>query len=159
MTRLRLFPVVCLSAGLLVANYAPGQMRPAAKAPKSKEAKIRSAMSVAPAIIAKDATILDWSQAEGGMMVELRKGTNGWTCLPDMPSTPVNDPMCMDKNAMEWAQAWMSKKEPKLSGVGIGYMLQGGATADNDGPPRHKASGGQGLAPGATSHHTVRSQN
>lgn len=105
-----------------------------AQAPKTKEAKIQNAMSAAPPGIAKDATVMDFPQTAGGTMVELRKGTNGWTCLPDMPDTPANDPMCMDKIAMQWAGAWMAKKDPKLPGMGIGYMLLGGSTADNDDP-------------------------
>ena len=66
--------------------------------------------------------------------MELRKGTNGWTCLPDYAGTPGNDPMCLDKIAMQWMDAWMAHKDPKLTGVGIGYMLQGGSEADNDDP-------------------------
>lgn len=142
MTGLR-FSSVCLVVGLLLPTYFSGQTKPAAKPPKTKEAKIKNAMTAAPPVIAKEATILDWPGTAGGEMVELRKGTNGWTCLPDMPATPLNDPMCMDKNAMEWAQAWMSKKEPKLSGVGIGYMLQGGATPDNDDPLATKPPAGK----------------
>jgi hypothetical protein len=96
--------------------------------------KIQNALSAAPTGIATDAAVMDFPATPGGPMVELRKGTNGWTCLPDVPDSPANDPMCMDKNAMQWADAWMSKKTPALSGTGIGYMLQGGATADNDDP-------------------------
>ncbi len=143
MTHLRLLSCVGFVGGLLVLGQSFGQTPPEAKAPKSKEAKIRNAMSAAPPAIAKDATILDWPQTEGGQMVELRKGTNGWTCLPDMPATPSKTPMCMDKIAMAWAEAWMSKKEPKLSGVGIGYMLQGGATANNDDPFAAKPPAGK----------------
>src|SRR5262249_55512140 len=90
---------------------------------KSKDAKSQNAMSAGRKAIAKDATILDWPAKEGAEPEVLRKGTNEWTCLPDDPTTPSNDPMCMDKNAMAWAQAWMGKKEPKLGGPGIGYML------------------------------------
>ena len=139
----RLLAGVSFVVGLLVVGQSSGQTRAGAKAPKSKQAKIQNAMTAAPPGISKNATILDWSETEGGQMVELRKGTNGWTCLPDMPATPANDPMCMDKIAMEWADAWMSKKEPKLSGVGIGYMLQGGATADNDDPFARKPPAGK----------------
>lgn len=143
MNHLRLLACVGFVVGLLVLGQSFGQTRPGAKAPKGKQAKIKSAMSAAPLGIAKDATILDWPETEGGQMAELRKGTNGWTCLPDMPATPANDPMCMDKIAMEWAVAWMSKKEPQLSGVGIGYMLQGGGTADNDDPFATKPPAGK----------------
>lgn len=136
----------CVATQLIVvvimAVLATGQAASAAK-PKTKAEKIRNAMSAGPLSIAKDATILDWPQAQGGQMPELRKGSNGWTCLPDMPSTPLNDPMCMDKMGMQWAAAWMAKQEPKLSGVGIGYMLQGGATPDNDDPFASKPPAGK----------------
>jgi hypothetical protein len=110
---------------------------------KSKDAKIHNAMSAGPKAIAKDATILDWPAKEGAEPEVLRKGTNEWTCLPDDPTTPSNDPMCMDKNAMAWAQAWMGKKEPKLSGPGIGYMLQGGSTPSNTDPFATKPAAGE----------------
>src|SRR5437773_1039686 len=60
------------------------------KPPTTDAEKIRSAMSAGPAVIAKDATIMDMPS-----MKVLRKGTNGWTCIPDGPSPGV-DPMCLD---------------------------------------------------------------
>jgi hypothetical protein len=45
-----------------------------------------------------------------------------WTCLPDDPSIPANDPMCLDKMSMVWTHAWMTKTELKLTAPGIGYM-------------------------------------
>jgi len=58
----------------------------------SKEWKIQNAMSAAPEGVSSDATIFDWSEKEGGDLVELKKGTNDWTCLPDTPSSPGNEP-------------------------------------------------------------------
>jgi hypothetical protein len=110
---------------------------------KSKETKIRNAMSAGPKAIAKDATIMDWPAKEGGEPTVLRKGTSDWTCFPDDPTTPANDPMCLDKNSMEWAQAWMGKKEPKLGGPGLGYMLQGGGSASNTDPFATKPAAGE----------------
>jgi hypothetical protein len=121
-----------------------GAQTPAPKAnPKSKEEKIHNAMSAAPEAIAKDAAILDYPEKEGGEMAVLRQGASGWTCLPDDPSTPANDPMCLDKMAMVWAQAWMSKTEPKLTAPGIGYMLQGGGSASNADPFAKKPAAGE----------------
>jgi hypothetical protein len=105
-----------------------------AKGPaRSTQWKITNAMSAAPMSIAKNATIMDQPDANGQMAV-LRKGTNDWTCLPDDPTTPANDPMCLDKNAMDWAKAWKSKQPPNLQGVGLGYMLQGGGSPSNSDP-------------------------
>ena len=155
MRRLAGVPALLFAALLLVPAGAIAQSQaPAAKpaepkkaeakpAAKSKEAKIQNAMGAAPKPIAKDATILDWPEKEGGEPTVLRKGTNEWTCFPDDPSTPGNDPMCLDKNSMEWAQAWMGKKEPKLSGPGVGYMLQGGSSASNTDPYAKKPAGGE----------------
>jgi hypothetical protein len=39
--------------------------------------------------------------------------------------------MCGGKNAMEWAQAWIAKKEPPAGKVGVMYMLQGDGGASN----------------------------
>ena len=110
--------------------------------PSTSADKITNAMSAAPSMIAKNATVLDWPAKDGGEVPVLRKGANGWTCLPDFPVSPGNDPMCMDANAMQWAQAWMGKKEPKIAQAGIGYMLQGGSDASNTDPFAQKPAAG-----------------
>jgi hypothetical protein len=94
--------------------------------------KIASAMSAGPEAVTKDATIMDMN--EKMEMRTLRQGTNGWTCLPDMPTSPGADPMCLDKNGMEWAAAWMSHKDPPKNKMAIGYMLAGGSDASNEDP-------------------------
>ena len=93
---------------------------------------VASAMSAAPAAIAEGATIVQ-AQADGAMKT-LREGTNGWTCMPDSPTTPGPDPMCMDGNAAKWAAAWMGKKDPPANTVGVMYMLEGGTDASNTDP-------------------------
>ena len=45
-------------------------------------------------------------------MRTLRKGTNGFTCMPDNPETPGPDPMCWDKNAGDWIDAYLNHKTP-----------------------------------------------
>ena len=93
---------------------------------------VQSAMAAAPASIAKDASVI--TIGADGTMREVRKGTNGFTCLADNPQTPGPDPMCGDANAMEWAQAWMAKKTPPPGKVGFMYMLAGGVDASNTDP-------------------------
>jgi hypothetical protein len=100
--------------------------------PKTDAQLIASAMTAAPAAVAKNATIVAMD-ANGGMRT-LRKGTNGFTCMPDNPTTPGPDPMCMDQNAMEWAHAWMSHATPTPGKVGFMYMLAGGTDASNTDP-------------------------
>lgn len=99
-----------------------------------KAAKIQNAMSAAPPSISKNATIVDWAAKEGEPMPTLRQGTNGWTCLPDMPNTKGNDPMCLDDQWMGWADAWMNKKSPATTKMGFGYMLQHNAPDSNTDP-------------------------
>ena len=93
---------------------------------------VKSAMSAAPDAIAKDATVVQ--VAADGSMQTLRQGKNGWTCMPDAPDTPGPDPMCMDGNALKWAQAWMGHKPPPANTVGVMYMLEGGTDASNTDP-------------------------
>jgi len=97
--------------------------------------KIANAMTAAPMSISGKATILDWPADEKGQPSMLRTGMNGWTCLPDMPDTKGNDPMCMDEPWMKWVEAYMAKRAPRVGRVGIGYMLApGGAWGSNTDP-------------------------
>jgi hypothetical protein len=88
---------------------------------------IASAQSAAPASISTHATIV--SLDSKGAMQTLRKGTNGWTCMPDAPDTPGPDPMCFDGNAAKWVAAWTAHKSPPDGTVGVMYMLKGGTDA------------------------------
>lgn len=97
---------------------------------------IASAMKAAPASVAKGATIV--AMGADNSMRTVRKGTNGWTCMPDNPATPGPDPMCLDANAMAWAQAWMGHKTPPAGRVGFMYMLAGGTDASNTDPYAEK---------------------
>lgn len=93
---------------------------------------IKSAESAAPAALAAGATIYGFD--EGGMMMTVREGTNGWWCMADNPASPGPDPMCGDANALEWAQAWMGKTDPPAGKVGFMYMLSGGSDSSNTDP-------------------------
>ena len=101
----------------------------------TKAQKIASAVSAAPSSISAKATILDWPEKDGMAPAVLRAGTNGWTCFPDMPNTKGNDPACMDKAWMQWADAYMSHTAPHVSSIGIAYMLgPGGGEGSNTDP-------------------------
>jgi hypothetical protein len=102
-----------------------------AQSTASSSDPVQSAESAAPASIAHNASIATMD-AKGNMTV-VRKGSNGWTCIPDSPATPGPDPMCMDGNAMKWADAWIHHKPPPPV-VGVMYMLEGGTDASNTDP-------------------------
>ena len=102
---------------------------PAAEAPApAQDDPIADAVSALPEALQAGATVMDWENNV------LREGTNGWTCMPNRPSTPGPDPMCFDEVAMAWAAAWMAAETPQISGVGLSYMLMGGADASNSDP-------------------------
>jgi hypothetical protein len=111
-------------------NATGNETKPAATAENSDPAA--SAQSAAPASISGAASIVQ--VAADGTMTELRKGTNGWTCMPDSPATPGPDPMCFDANAAKWADAWIHHKPPPQGTVGVMYMLEGGTDASNTDP-------------------------
>jgi hypothetical protein len=108
-------------------NYASAQ------APKmSDEELIKLAESAAPVAASKDSTVI--AMDADGKMRTLRTGTGQWTCMPGRidPANPA--PMCGDKNAMEWASAWMAHKDPPANKVGFMYMLRGDGGASNTDP-------------------------
>ncbi|HXT68889.1 MAG TPA: hypothetical protein VN700_04000 [Vicinamibacterales bacterium] len=114
-----------------------GQVKVGPVAPPATDAeKIKSAMSAGPASIAANATIVDMAT-----MKPLRKGTNGWTCFSDLPTSPGTDPMCLDQNGMLWADALMNRKDPPKGRMGFGYMLMGGSDASNTDPFATKPNG------------------
>jgi hypothetical protein len=107
---------------------------------------IISAMSAGPAAVGRDATIVV-PDASSKMRV-LRAGTNGFTCMPDDPSSPGVDPMCADKAGMEWLDAYIAHKPPAKGKVGLIYMLAGGSDASNTDPYASKPANGHWIATG-----------
>ena len=103
-----------------------------AAAPGKGADPVASAESAAPASISSHATVVT-VDAKGAMHM-VRKGTNGWTCMPDSPATPGPDPMCFDANAGKWVAAWVAHKPPPAGVVGVMYMLEGGTDASNTDP-------------------------
>ncbi|RWA63446.1 MAG: hypothetical protein EOQ30_31675 [Mesorhizobium sp.] len=97
-------------------------------ADKSEKQLIANAISAAPKSVGKNAAVMNWD------MKMLKKGTNGFTCFPNDPGTPSDDPMCVDENGMAWMQAYMTKKAPPEGKVAFAYMLKGGSAASNTDP-------------------------
>src|SRR5450759_502367 len=88
-----------------------------AKSAPTDEELIASAMKAAPKKVGENATMVT-PDPKGGMRT-LRKGTNGFTCMPDNPETPGPDPMCWDKNASDWIDAYLNHKTPPAGKVGL----------------------------------------
>jgi hypothetical protein len=132
--------------GLLIAGSGmvliTGARAEQAKAAPTDAQLIASAMAAAPAKVAGGATIV--AMEANSTMRTLRKGTNAFTCMPDNPATPGPDPMCMDKNAMDWVHAMLGHQPPPPGKVGFMYMLAGGTDASNTDP--------YATAPTATNH-------
>jgi hypothetical protein len=120
--------VAVLGAGLAFAAARPSDAQ-----------LIASAASAAPAAIGHQATVIATDGA--GRMRPLRRGGNGWTCIPDDPSTPGTDPMCVDRNGMAWMEAMRAHRPPPAA-TGFAYMLQGGSDASNTDPYATKAAVG-----------------
>lgn len=78
---------------------------------------IEEATSAAPPSITAEATIVD---LEGNV---LREGTNGFTCLPDLPGDANYEPMCNDAQWMNFVHAFMNGEEPEVNELGVSYML------------------------------------
>jgi hypothetical protein len=99
---------------------------------------VASAMKAAPKKVAENATIVA-PDPKGGMRT-VRKGSNGFTCMPDNPETPGPDPMCWDKNSGDWMDAYLNHKTPTAGKVGLMYMVAGGTDASNTDPYAKKPS-------------------
>jgi hypothetical protein len=123
--------VPILAAGPALAQAPAAPVHPA---PTLSDAElIQMAMSAAPESVAKDAKII--TVGHDGKIRVLRETTSAWTCMPGHGDPANPDPMCGDRNAMDWATAWMGKKEPPAGKVGFMYMLVGdGAGISNTDP-------------------------
>src|SRR5580700_8142533 len=102
---------VCTSSAFAQApmGHAGGNM--------SDEELIKLALSAAPEAVTKDATVI--MVGTDGKTRTLRQGSALWTCMPGHTDRADPDPMCGDKNAMEWAAAWMGHKDPPANKVGF----------------------------------------
>jgi hypothetical protein len=84
--------------------------------------------------------VMDWPSTPGGKLSQLRAGNNGWTCFPDYPATPGDDPMCADAEWMKYMDAYMAQKLPHVTQVGYAYMLADSLEGSNTDPYAEKAT-------------------
>jgi hypothetical protein len=108
--------------------------------PSSDAEKIANAMTAGPVAVSSNASVVEMN--EDGSMKVLRKDSGEWTCVPDDPNTPGNDPMCLDPNAMEWLHAYATKSA-QPDKIGFIYMLQGGWDFSNTDPFATQPEGGK----------------
>ena len=86
--------------------------------------------------------------AADGTMTELRKGTNGWTCMPDNPQ-PRARTRCAWTPTPEMGAGvdGVTSRRPRTMS-GVMYMLQGGTDASNTDPYRDKPTDGKWVETG-----------
>ena len=137
MTRIGMLVLGATGLALVAGGAAWSQ---AGRNSRGDNAIIRSAMAAAPPSVSRGAQIV--AVNADGTMRTIRRGSNGFTCMADNPTTPGPDPMCMDANAMEWAMAWMGRRTPPANRVGLMYMLAGGTDASNVDPYAERPSRG-----------------
>jgi len=142
---------VVLSGVLIVAAAVTMPVQPAlgeggARRDVVRHAAESAAESAAPASLSKHATIMD---RDGKV---LRKGTNGWTCMPDDPNTPGTDPMCMNEPWVDFMDAIKTKRKPAYTQVGIAYMLQGDRPVSNTDPYAKEPKPGEEWIEGLGAH-------
>jgi len=106
-----------------------------ATGPAISDNVIESAMSAAPESISANATIMDWNFSV------IKEGSNGWTCLPDRPDTPGNDPWCVDDPWVNFLRAYVKKEKPSYTEIGFAYMLMGDTPVSNADPYATEATG------------------
>src|SRR3984893_17773775 len=115
---------------LMVAGLAAGQGGISALAQDAPKAKtdadlIASATSAAPAAVAKDATVV--VRSDDGKLRTLRPGQGAFACLPDDPNTPGHDPICLDRNGLEWLKSLLTRRKTQEGKVWPCFIVEGGA--------------------------------
>lgn len=118
--------VLCLSMSMVAVAAEKGQKKGGkGLTSMSQEQQIKLALSAAPLRISKDASVM--LPGEEGNMVEVKKGTNGFTCIPTVNNRPEPDPMCYDAAVGQWVEAIQKKADkPGNTVPGISYMARGG---------------------------------
>ncbi|HEU4504073.1 MAG TPA: hypothetical protein VFR79_04535 [Nitrospira sp.] len=132
-------PSLVMIGLLLIPTIALSGDKPAKKGSTVKEVKNLSekdqtalALSAAPAHIAKEAGVMIYGA--DGKLTEVRKSSNGFTCIPTVMNLPDPDPICMDAASHQWMTDIMSNApKPSNTVPGIAYMARGGSHYEKDG--------------------------
>ncbi|MGQ0811582.1 MAG: hypothetical protein ACT4OO_10210 [Nitrospiraceae bacterium] len=133
--RLVLVSMVCVNVAGLSLAAEKGEKKPGSGkglASMTQDDKIKLALSAAPMHISRDAGVM--LPGEDGKLVEVKKGTNGFTCISTVNNRPEPDPMCFDAAVGQWVDALVNKQEkPGNTVPGISYMARGGFHWEKDG--------------------------
>ena len=73
--------------------------------------------------VAKGAKVVAMDPKSG--MRTLREGRNGFTCMPDEPSTPGPDPMCADQASLDFLHPLITHAAPPAGKVRINVYAGG----------------------------------
>ena len=111
--------------------------------PGSVPWKIQNARSAAPASISAGARVRERMNPDTAWGAVLAQGDSTWTCIADDPNTQANDPYCIDGEGARFVEAWRAQRPPRLSGMGIAYILQGSASASDTDPFKTMPDSGQ----------------
>ena len=81
---------------------------------------------------------------DDGKPMEVRKGTNGFTCMPDTnPNSDRLEPMCMNQATAQWFTSFKNNApKPSNTVPGIAYMAKGAELWIKDGKLLLKPEGG-----------------
>lgn len=139
----RMLAVLACALALACKKEQQAAAPPPEPAPGTPAWKIANARTAAPFDVASGATVLDWPASDTAQPPQLAAGTNGWSCFPDEPNTPANDPFCADEEMMKWVNAWAKHQPPRLTAMGVGYALQGGESASDTDPFKLAPDSGQ----------------
>ena len=137
--RYRTLVIIMALTAFTIPNVADATAKGSKKTAPTKEVKSMSeqeqaalALSGAPAHIAKQAGVMIYGP--DGNLTEIRKSTNGFTCIPTVMNLPEPDPMCMDAAVQQWMTDMMNgAPKPTNTVPGIAYMARGGSHFEKDG--------------------------
>ena len=129
---MRLAAIALMVAGVATGLGEISALAQGAPKPKTDAELIANATSAAPAAVTKDAAVVI-VEADGKLKT-LRAGQGAFTCLPDDPNTPGHDPICLDRNGLEWLKSLLARGKPPEGKIWLGYMLKGGSDASTDDP-------------------------
>jgi hypothetical protein len=138
--------VILAACAALAACGKERQVPPADQgpAPGTTAYKVAQALTAGPDWMASVATVEQWPLVDTAQFEILQPGGGSWTCFPDQPASPSNDPLCADDQFLRWLGAWRAHAQsPQLSGMAVAYALKGFQVASETDPLKARPDAGQ----------------